>query len=104
MKLIENYIIFLMNKAIIYSVKWGSQSADINHHSPTQIGGIHLHLNLHLYLSSISSLYCRNKCIWNAILGSRKAHKQLWGSEGQSQHITIPCMLQQPKQKAAIKH
>lgn len=54
MKLIENYIIFLMNKAIIYSVKWGSQSADINHHSPTQIGGIHLHLNLHLYLSSIS--------------------------------------------------
>lgn len=63
MKLTENYIVFLMNKAVIYSVKWGSQSADINHHSPIQIGGIHLHLNLHLYLSSINSLYSRNKCI-----------------------------------------
>lgn len=63
MKSIENYIIFLMNKAIIYSVKWGSQSADINHHSPIQIGAIHLHPNLHLYLSSINSLYSRNKRI-----------------------------------------
>lgn len=63
MKFTENYIIFLMNKAIIYSVKWGSQSADINHHLPIQIGGIHLQLNLHLYLSSINSLYSRNKCI-----------------------------------------
>lgn len=50
MKFIEKDIIFLMNKAIIYSVKWGSQSADINHCSPIQTGGICLHLNLHLYL------------------------------------------------------
>jgi len=50
MKFIEKDIIFLENKAIIYSVKWGSQSADTNHHSPIQTGGICSHLNLHLYL------------------------------------------------------
>lgn len=50
LKFIEKDIIFLMNKAIIYLVMWGSQSADINHYSAIQTGGICLHLNLHLYL------------------------------------------------------
>lgn len=50
MKFIEKAIIFLMNNAIIYFVKWGSLSADINQLSPIQTGGICLHLNLHLYL------------------------------------------------------
>lgn len=50
LKFIEKDIIFLINKAIIYLVKGGSQSADINHHSAIQTGGICLHLNLHFYL------------------------------------------------------
>lgn len=87
MKFIEKDIIFLTKKAIIYSVKWeASQQILITVH-PSRLVEFACTLICIYISSSINSLYSRNKCIRNASLGNMKAHKQLWGLAGQSQHM-----------------